>query len=333
MKKGSVLFLVCLLIGTAVWASGGKEQKTFSLRYAHMNPPTSIAGIQADMLAKIAAEKTAGAVKIEVFPASQLGGLQEQAEMVANGVVALHHNTMAGIGSLLEEFGALDTPYLYRDVDHLMKVVELDSPIMKQLNPKLIEKRNVRVFYNWYFGSRELTANKAISSPKDLSGMKIRAIPFPIYMAAVEGMGAVAVPVNWAEVPTAIATGVVNGQENPANTILSAKLFEIQSHMMLTGHILGAECVVINEGVWKSFPENIKNAMNAAAMEVAAAATKMTREQEAGDIKSLKEKGMKVIGPAEGLKVEEFRAAVSAFVDKKFGEKYGELYKQIRAYK
>ena len=332
MKKGLVtLFLFCLA-GGFLFAGGDKEkEKTFTLRYAHMNAPASITGVQADMLAKAVAEKTKGAVKIEVYPASQLGGLQEQAEAVSMGTVALHHNTMAGIGSLLEEFGALDTPFLYRDVDHLMKVAALDSPIMSRLSKKLIEKRGVRVLYNFYFGARELTCNKAIYSPKDLTGMKIRSIPFPIYVAAVEGMGAVAVPLNFAELPTAIATGVVNGQENPANTILASKLYEIQSHMMMTDHIIGAECVVINEKVWNSFPDSIKAAVTEAAAEVSKAATKMTLDQEASDVKALKEKGMKVITAAEGLKLDEFRAQVSAEVDKRFGTKFGDLYKEIKA--
>ena len=122
-----------------------------------------------------------------------------------------------------EPFAALDTPYLYRDVDHLMKTVDVDSPVMKKLNEGLIKSAGVRVLYAYYFGTRQLTANKGVTQPSELAGMKIRAIPFPIYMSTVEGLGAVPVPVDWSEVPTALATGVVNGQENPVNVVLSSK--------------------------------------------------------------------------------------------------------------
>ena len=233
---------VCL--GAAPYA---QAQKTIEWRYGHMNPPTSAAGIQANWLAEAVEKHTGGQIKIKVYPASQLGKLQELAEAVSTGTIALSHNTAAGIGSLHEPFAALDTPYLYRDLDHLMKTVDVDSPLMKKLNEGLIKSAGVRVLYAYYFGTRQLTANKAVTQPSELAGMKIRAIPFPIYMTTVQGLGAVPVPVDWSEVPTALATGVVNGQENPVNVVLSSKLYEAQSHMMLTGHIMNAQVIVINE--------------------------------------------------------------------------------------
>ncbi len=332
MKKLAMLAAMSVVLGGAAFANGTSEptkETPVVLRYAHMNPTSSVAGQQADMLAKLVAEKSGGSVKIEVYPNSQLGGLQEQAEAVSTGTVALHHNTMAGIGSLLDEFNALDTPFLYRDVDHLMKTVALDSPVMKDLNKKLVDKRDVRVLYTFYFGARDLTTNKAVYSPQDLAGMKIRSIPFPIYTAAVEGMGAVAVPLNFAELPTAIATGVVNGQENPVNTINNAKLYEIQSHLMVTHHIMGAEAVVINESVYKKLSAAQRKALEDAAAEVSAAATKMTLDLEASDYKAVADKGMTIITEKDGLKIGEFRAKVNAEIQKRFGEKYGALYKMI----
>ena len=76
-----------------------------------------------------------------MYPSSQLGKLQELAEAVSTGTIALSHNTAAGIGSLHEPFAALDTPYLYRDVDHLMKMVDVNSPVMKKLNDGLSQGR------------------------------------------------------------------------------------------------------------------------------------------------------------------------------------------------
>ena len=100
--------------------------QTLELRYGHMNPPTSAAGIQANMLAEAIAKNTNNQITVKVYPSSQLGKLQELAEMVSTGTIALSHNTAGGIGSLHEPFGALDTPYLYRDYDHLMKVMDVE---------------------------------------------------------------------------------------------------------------------------------------------------------------------------------------------------------------
>ena len=210
--------MVLAVFALALFPNGQNEavtSGTSQLIYAHMNAPGSVAGKQAEYFADVVKEKTGGSVIIKVFPSSQLGTLQEMAEMVSNGTVAFHHNTMAGIGSLYADYAVLDTPFLYKDVDHLMRVTDVDSPIMQKLNEGLIAKRDVRNIYNFYFGTRQLTANKAVKSPADLKGLKIRAIPFPIYMAAVDGMGAIATPIDFAELPTALATGTADGQENP----------------------------------------------------------------------------------------------------------------------
>jgi len=321
----SAVTLVMLVLAVAQ-----ANAQTVTLRYAHMNAPSSIAGQQATMLAKAIEEKTKGAVKVQVFPASQLGTLQEQAEAVSQGSVQIHHNTMAGIGSLYEPFGALDTPYMYKDVQHLMRVADPNSPVMKRLGEGLLKARGVRVFYTFYFGTRQLTADRQVLNPKDLQGVKIRAIPFPMYMAAVEGMGAVATPVDFAELATQLATKAVNGQENPVDTIFANKFFETQSHLMLTGHIMGAELVVFNDAAWKKLSPTLQGQIMEAANEVSKKATQMTLESDAAYTKQLAEKGMKVIGPKEGLDLEAFRSRVQAEVSKRFETKFGDLYKEIR---
>jgi tripartite ATP-independent transporter DctP family solute receptor len=297
-----------------------------------MNPPGSVAGKQADFFAAKVRELTKGEVTVKVCPSSQLGSLQEQAEQVSSGVVAFHHNTMAGIGSLSKDFAVLDTPYMYRDVDHMLKVVDPNSPIMKKLNAELEKTRGVKVLYTFYFGTRELTADRPIYKPSDLNGLKIRAIPFPIYLAAVEGLGASPIPVDFAELPTALATKVVNGQENPYNTILSGKFYETQSHLMQTNHIIGGEVVVVNvKDFEKLSPKNQKAIMSAAA-EASKYGTQLTRDLEASDLKTLKEKGMKVIGPAEGLDIEAFRTNTKKLIDAKFPE-YKNYYSIISTIK
>ena len=321
-----------MLISVSVTISS--EAKSYKLRYAHMNSPSAVTGVQANMLADLVAKKTNGVVKIQVFPSSQLGTLQEMAEQVQSGVVALHHNTMAGIGALFEPLSALDSPFLYRDVDHLMKVVDTQSsPVMKKLNERMIKARGVRILYNFYFGTRQLTCDQAIYKPADLNKVKIRAIPFPIYMTAVEGLGAVATPVDWSEVPTALATGIVNGQENPVDVIYNNKLFDLQSHLMLTGHIMAAECVVINEKVWQNFSPEIQKQIMAAAQEVSKKATQMTIDREAENLAKIKKAGMTVVGPGEGLQVELFRKRTQALVAERFDKKYGDLYYEIKEIK
>ena len=214
-----------------------------------------------------------------------------------------------------------------------MNVVDIDSPVMADLNQGLIENTGMRVLYAFYFGTRQLTANMAVKTPADLNGVKIRAIPSPVYLTAVEGLGAVPVPVDWSEVPTALATGIVQGQENPVNVAVDHKLFDVQSHMMLTGHISAAEIVVINEDLWQSFPDDIKDGITKAAETVRMKASQTILDKEAGDLAKLKEAGMTIIGPDDGLDVAAFRSGVEKLVNERFGDKYGKYYEAISAIK
>ena len=154
-----------------------------------------------------------------------------------------------------------------------------------------------------------------------------------MYLTAVEGLGAAPVPVDWSEVPTALATGIVQGQENPVNVAVDHKLYDVQTHMMLTGHISAAEIVVINEDLWQSFPQNIKDAINKAAETVRQKASKMILENEASDLQKLKDAGMTIIGPDDGLDVAAFRAGVEKLVHERFDEKYSKYFEEIAAVK
>ena len=340
MKKRIIaLLLVVSLVGVLfaagqAEASGPTAAKPLVLRYAHMNPASSPNGLQATYFADKIAEKTGGAIKIEVYPASQLGSISEMAEAVSMGSIAMHHNTYGGLQPLLNDLGLFDTPYLYRDVDHLLKATDPEtSPALKELNQKLIDTRGVRILYSFYFGTRELTANHAVYSPKDLAGKKIRAIPSPIYLAAVEGMGAVAVPIDWAEVPVALSTGVADGQENPVSTLVTSNIYEVQKFAMMTDHIMGSEPVVINEKVWQGLSAEHKKIFTEVARETRDWASNYVLQNEAKDVQTLKDKGMKIITKADGLKVDEFRASVSKVVNDRFGAAWGKYYEMINAIK
>ncbi|MGI3163592.1 TRAP transporter substrate-binding protein [Pseudooceanicola sp. 200-1SW] len=314
----------------APWIAGPARAAT-KLRYGHNNEVASVAGAQADWFAEALGQTSGGDIEVQVFPNSQLGKLQELAEAVSLGTIAFSHNTAGALGSLYQPFAALDTPYLYRDVDHLMAVTDVESPVMQELNEGLIAAANVRVIYAHYFGRRNLTCNKAVMSPADLAGTKIRAVPFPIYTTAVEGMGAVAVPVDWSEVPTALATGVVQGQENPVNVVLNVKLYEVQSHLMLTGHMSNAEVVVMNEDTWQGMSGAEQDAVREAAEQTRQKATKAILDNEENETQQLRDLGMTVIGEEDGLDLAAFRASVSSLVDERFGQQYGALYEKIAA--
>lgn len=330
MNRGPMNRRVALVLASlAAFAFSGQAESRITLRYAHMNSADSNPGLQAAFFAEKVREYSGGTVVVEVYPDSQLGSLQAQAEAVSSGQIAFHHNTAGGIGSLFSDFAVLDTPYIYRDVEHLLKVVSPSSSVMALLSAGLSKRKGVHVLYTFYFGARELSCDRPIRRPSDLATLKIRCIPFPIYRTAIEGLGAIATPIDWAATPTALAAKVVNGQENSVDIVLSSNLYDSQPYLMLTDHIIAADIVVVNDAIWRRLAAAQRAAITKAAAEASAYATKLTLDTEAADLASLKERGMKVIGPAEGLDVAAFRKRTKALVLERFGAVWSEYYSLI----
>ena len=110
-------------------------------------------------------------------------------------------------------------------------------------------------------GARQMTAKQAVYSPADLQGKPFRGVPLQLWTTMIRGMGAIPTPVEVSELPTALMTGMVIGQENPLTMINANKLYEVQTHVMLTGHMQNVLPVFINERVWNSIQEQDRTAI------------------------------------------------------------------------
>ncbi len=310
----SLLLMVAALLTTA-------QAQEVTLRYAHPNGPETIPGRFATTFADLVSEKTEGRVQVNVFPASQLGGVREMIEGTSLGTISMGHNDYAAVAQLMEDLAVFNVPYLYRDIEHAMTAgTPEDSEVVRELNDRLVQEANVRLIGNFYYGYRHLTANAAIYTPDDLRGREIRAIPLPVWIAAIEGMGAIPTPVDFAELPTALATGIVDGQENPLTTIHGHGFYEMQDYLMLTGHMIAALAVYINEREWARISPEDQEAVIEAVQEASALTVEWGLEEEDELLEQLEAAGMTIIGPDEGLDLEAFQARVRDHVLNEFPE-------------
>lgn len=342
MKHRFWLSIVALgaVCASVVWAGGtpqrGEETaRPVTVRYAHMNTAGSIMGQQASAFSEAVSQVTDGRVTVEVYPDSQLGGLQEQLEMAASGAVAFHHNTWASLSSLIPEFGVFNIPYVVESEEDLVRVLDLDSsPIMQRLNNRLIEEQGLRIIAIGALGNpRHLTTrDRPVYQPSDLAGQNIRAIPFPVFITAVRGLGGIPTPIDFADLPTALVTGTVLGQENPIETIRNAQMYESQKYLMLTGHIQGSVPILVNERQWQSFSERERVEIQRVAQEVANQHNQMTINNAQATLQYLKDRGMTVIGPEDGLRVDLFVENTQRFVEEAFGAQLGDILREVREY-
>jgi TRAP-type C4-dicarboxylate transport system substrate-binding protein len=243
------------------------------------------------------------------------------------------HHDFASLGKILPATAVFNTPFVYRDADHAMKAVDpRTSAALQEINKQLIAAGGMRIVGSLYPGARELTSKEKVLSPKDMAGKKYRGVPVKLWSTMLTGMGAVATPVEVSELATALATGLVVGQENPLPNIFNLKLFEVQKFVMLTGHMQSVLSVFVNERVWQGIPAADRKILEDTMMEVGRKTLDWDRETAAKYRKDLEAKGMTFVEAKDGLDVEGFRKAVLAQVGKDFPE-WGKLIEQIRAVK
>jgi tripartite ATP-independent transporter DctP family solute receptor len=306
--------LLALSIGLAAPAAA-----QMTIRYAHVGSEGDIQYWYADEFSKRVEKRTEGRVKVQVFPNSQLGGAQETVDGVRSGAIPLAHHEFASLSRLMPEMAAFAAPFIYRDGTHAMAATDpAKSEIMREMSDKLVKQANIRIIGRLYRGARQMTAKMAVYSPADLKDKRFRGVPLQLWTTMIKGMGAVPTPVEVAELPTALMTGMVIGQENPLTMINANKLYEVQTHVMLTGHMQNVLPVFINERTWQSIPEKDRAIMSEVAAEVGEETLKLGLEAETKLIDELKKKGMTFITERDGLKVDEFRKSVSAQVNTDF---------------
>lgn len=186
----------------------------------------------------------------------------------------------------------------------------MDGEEAQKLYDQFREKTGLRILGMQYIGARHLTANRAVKTPADLKGLKIRAVELPLFLETVKGLGGLPTPVALQEVVSGLKTGVIDGQENPIPTIYSLKMQDAQSHLMLTGHIRGGDFWMINEARFKSLTPQQQELVVATARRAIKRGDDLVRQQEDDFLAKLKADGMTVIGPEQGLDVAAFTRSV-----------------------
>jgi tripartite ATP-independent transporter DctP family solute receptor len=305
--------LCVLLIGAFAGGGSDKTQGTANLRYAHVGIAGEIQTRYADELAVLVKEKTNGRVNIVVFPNSQLGGANEMVDGIKSGAISMGHHDFATLGKFLTDIAVFNAPYIYRDAEHALAATNpRKSPALQKINEELVKAAGLRVLGSNYRGARHLSASFAVYSPDDLRGVKIRGTPVELWMSMLKGMGAIPTPVEISELYTALLTGMVAGQENPITNIYTQKFHEVQSHIMLTGHMQSVLCTFFNENVWKSLGAENQRVIEDCMEEMARRSLQWTNEQEAPVKKAMEDYGVIFLDESKGLKNDVFRQAVNA---------------------
>lgn len=294
-----------------------------TLRLAHVVNEKDGFHVAATKFKELVEQKTGGKVKIEIYPNATLGDERTLLEGMQMGTVDMGVITNGPIANFLPEIAAFELPFLFKSSEEAYKV--LDGPVGQEVLNNL-SKVNLKGLAFAERGFRNLTNSKrAVNKPEDVKGLKIRVMENPVYIDTFKALGANAVPMAWTEALTALQQGTIDGQENPVNVIYAFKLYETQKYLSLTRHTYAPATIIMSQQVFNSFPADVQKVLVDAAKEAAAYERRWNAEQEEGQLKELKAKGMEISEPDTAS----FQAAVQSVYEKN-KEKYGALVTKIR---
>ena len=284
---------IAILAGAAValaFAAAPASAQT-KLKLGHVGAVGSHFDKAAQQFAEKVKAKSAGKVIVEHFPASQLGSDKDMLQKMKLGQIDFFIPSSI-MSSVTPEFGVWDMPYIIKDRAHAKKALDTLGP--KLFGPKA-EAKGVKVVGYWENGVRHITNNvRPIVKPDDLKGIKLRTPRGEWRLKMFQSYGANPTPMAFSEVFTALKTGVMDGQENPFINVWSAKFYEVQKYLSLTGHVYIPAYLVTSPATFAKWPADVQKVISEAAKEMEDQARKNGQEFDDGLLSQIKAKGMAV---------------------------------------
>ncbi len=331
MKRLLISTLAAALLGSTL--SVGQVQaaddiRPRMIRFGYGLNEDSNQGRAAKLLAEEVAKASGGKLKVRTFASASLGSDDQMQNALIGGAQEMMVGSTATLVGISKEMAVWDTPFLFTDPRQADQV--LDGPVGRQIMDKLEEKGLVGLVY-WENGFRNVTNSaRPIEKLEDFEGIKLRVMPNPVFIDTFKRMGANAVPLPFSELFTALETKAVDGQENPYNTILSSKFYEVQKYLSVTNHVYSPWIVTVSKRWWDGLSATEQGILMDAAEKARDAEREDTRREASQALAALKERGMQIneVSPEEIQRMrEQAQPAIQTVIDA-VGQ---ELFDQVQA--
>jgi tripartite ATP-independent transporter DctP family solute receptor len=272
-----------------------RDETRLVLRLSHsMAAGTTALHVMADRFREAVAAVTGGEVEVAVFPSGTLGHEREIVQQLQEGLVDFMVSGTAIWGSVAPKVQVFDFPFLWNDWAHIHDVV--DGRVGNEAADYLEGAVGIRpLAWADSFGFRQvITRSREITEAGQLAGLKLRTIQSPIYVKAVELMGASPTPMAFGEVYTSMQTGVIDGYEHDASTTLQQRFYEVAHYMARTSHIAGVLGVFASSVTLARLPAGLRPKLEAAARQASQQQRAMGAREDETATQELRKRGMKI---------------------------------------
>ena len=280
-------FIPAFVAGALIATSAAAQTE---IKLGHVGEPGSLVGAVADEFAKRANERLAGKAKVVVYGSSQLGGDSDMMKKLKLGTIDLSEPSTV-LSSYVASFGLFEMPYLVKDREHMKRI--RDQVLWPTMAPEA-EKQGYRILGVWENGFRQITNNKhPIKVPEDLKGIKLRVPQGEWRVKMFQAYGANPSPLAFSEVFVALQTGVMDGQENPLAQIDSARFYEVQKYLSMTGHVYTPSYLIAGRS-WSKFDPEVQKVLTEVGKEMQDVALQMGEQFDNDLLKKMKAAGIQV---------------------------------------
>jgi len=304
--------LILLLILSVGITSCKKITNTKILYLGHNSPQTHPVHKGVLEFQKILEKKSNGTLKIKIFPDSQLGSEREVLELLQIGSVAATKVSAATLSNFVPEYHLLGIPYLFKNKEHQFEILE------GEIGKSILEKGSdfwLRGLCYYDAGSRSFyTSKKAIRTPNDLNGLKIRVMNNQMAVNMVNALGGSATPLAYGELYAAMQQGVVDGAENNPPSFVASNHHEISKYYTLDQHSSVPDVLVIGTKFWEKLSKEEKKWVQEAADDSSQAQKVFWNESVEASMKRAKEAGVEIIIPEKSLFAEKSKSVVKDFI-------------------
>jgi C4-dicarboxylate-binding protein DctP len=265
--------------------SGGLNATEYVLKFSHVVSPNTPKGKAAEFFEKRLEELSKGKIDVQVYPNSQLYKDKQALKALRLNSIQMASPSFSKFTKLVPNLALFDLPFLFKDMSHVHRVQ--DGEVGKKLRDMVTKKGFVALAY-WdnAFKQMSTSKNKALLMPNDAKGQKFRIMSSKVLEAQFKAVGANPQVMPFSEVYSALAQGVIDGQENTISNIYTKKFYEVQKHLTISNHGYLGYLVVMSKKFWNSLPKDLQKAVTQAMKE----ATKQERILAAGLNKSQFEK-------------------------------------------
>src|SRR5712671_7568805 len=256
-REGLPMRLIAAVMATAFFSLAPAQAQVVA-KYSGIQPIDHPSTFAEKFFAEQVTTLTNGSVKVEVYANTQLGDAVANVQSIRNGTIGFTTVSASNLNQVVPAMDMYSLPFLFKNEAHFWWF--LAQPEAAAL-AKQMEDKGIKIIGYIDSGSRNFFTQKAIRTPDDLKGQKIRVMASPVMVSTMKALGATGVPVAWAELYTALQTGVVDGAENNHPSVVAKKFYEVSKYYTLDEHMRIPDVIVVSMKLWNQLNDEQKKAV------------------------------------------------------------------------